>query len=273
MRLGYLNIVLLTTCLPLAASAQSVSLTADDGAAKVATEKRAWMGVSVTPVPPALRHQLKTPDGIGLLIDFVQPKSPADEAGLKPYDLILKLNDQWLVNPEQFAVLVRMHKAAEEVKLSFIREGAEQSATVKLIDHEVPKSLDRDGAFPWPNDPFSARAMQTPAADPDHNPTFNADAEKVITWLDGRKQVSIVTSHGHSTLDVKDNVSGQVLFSGPIDTEEQRKSLPPDIRSKLDSLSQITSEFEGKISGRNDSDKPVPPKDGQSSQPDGAGSR
>jgi len=275
MRVGYLYFLLVSACLPLVVQAQDVSFQPGGTPANIALEKRAWMGVSVVPAPASLRHQLKTADGIGLVIAFVQPKSPADEAGLKPYDLVLKLDDQWLVNPEQFAVLVRMHHAGDDVKLSFIREGAEQTASVKLIEHEVPRATEFDGAFPWPNDSGSDHAvrMQTPPPDPDHKAAVVMEAEKVVTWLDGGKQVSIVTSHGHSTLDVKDSESGRLLFSGPVDTEEQRKSLAPDIRSKLDSLSQITSEFEGKTSGRNDGDKPSPPKDGEPGQPDDAGSR
>jgi hypothetical protein len=274
MRLRYLNSFLISACLPFAAHAQSVSF--QPGVpVNVATEKRAWMGVSVTPAPASLRHQLKTADGIGLVIAFVQPKSPADDAGLKPYDLLLKLDDQWLVNPEPFAVLVRMHHAGDAVKLSFVREGAEQSASVKLIEHEVPKAMEFDGIFPWPNDPGAGHAvqMQTPPPDPDHGSGAMMEAEKVVTWLDGGKQISIVTSRGHSTLDVKENESGRLLFSGPIDTEEQRKKLPPDIRSKLDSLSQITSEFEGKSNGGNEGEKLPAPKDAEPRRPDDAGSR
>jgi hypothetical protein len=274
MRSRFLSFLVFSACLPFAVKAQNASF-APGVPVNVATEKRAWMGVSVAPAPASLRHQLKTPDGIGLVIAFVQPKSPADDAGLKPYDLLLKLDDQWLVNPEQFAVLVRMHHAGDQVKLSFVREGAEQSAAVKLIEHEVPKAREFDGMFPWPNDVGAGHPVQmhAPAWDPDHARDPMMEAEKVVTWLDGGKQVSIVTSHGHSTLDVKENESGRQLFSGPIDTDEQRKNLPPDIRSKLDSLSKIASEFEGKSNSRNEGEKPAAPKEGDPRQPDESPSR
>ena len=43
---------------------------------------------------------------MGLVVEFVADKSPATEAGLKPEDVLEKLNDQLLVNSEQLAVLV-----------------------------------------------------------------------------------------------------------------------------------------------------------------------
>ena len=261
MRVRYLTILLVSLCFPLLVNAQSIALQSG----MPATEKRAWMGVSVAPAPASLLQQLKTPEGVGLIIAFVQPKSPADDAGLKPFDLLLKLDDQWLVNPEQFAVLVRMHHAGDEVKLSFVREGAEESSSVKLIEHDVPKALEFDGEIPL--------RLQNLPEDSDRKPGPMAEAEKIVTWLDGGKQVSVVTSGGHNTLNVKDNESGRLLFSGPIDTEDQRKNLPPDIRSKLDSLSQITSEFEGKTAPHGEGEKPARPNDSEQKQPEGPGSR
>src|SRR5438046_1432237 len=99
MRFGTLTILLAALTLPELAHAQDSTPPKPDASTPVQLEKKAWIGISVSPAPAALRHQLKTPDGIGLVIEFVQPKSPADETGLKPFDLLVKLDDQWLVNP------------------------------------------------------------------------------------------------------------------------------------------------------------------------------
>jgi len=82
------------------------------------TEKAAFLGVSGSPVMPALREQLKLPKGVGLVVEHVEPKSPAEEAGIKQYDVLHKIGDQLLVNAHQLAVLVRMHKPDEEVTLT-----------------------------------------------------------------------------------------------------------------------------------------------------------
>src|SRR5258708_1330287 len=77
------------------------------------TEKAAFLGVSGSPVMPALREQLKLPKGVGLIVEHVEPKSPAEAAGIKQYDVLHKIGDQLLVNAHQLAVLVRMHKPGE----------------------------------------------------------------------------------------------------------------------------------------------------------------
>jgi hypothetical protein len=206
-----------------------------DQVEKVAVEKRPWIGVSVSAAPTALRHQLKVPEGVGLVVEFVQPKSPASGAGLKPFDLLLKLDDQWLINPEQFAVLVRMHHSGDEVKLSFLREGAEQTAAVKLVEHEFARPPEWDGDVPWPAGPAHG-PLTRPAPGERHS-------ERVITWLDGHRQVSVTNTNDHATLTVRNNETGRILFDGPIDTEEQRKNLPDGVRSALDSLSKVSAAF------------------------------
>src|SRR5947209_13436888 len=50
------------------------------------TEPASYLGVSTSPANAALAEQLKLPRGIGLVVDYVEPKSPAEEAQIKPYD-------------------------------------------------------------------------------------------------------------------------------------------------------------------------------------------
>jgi hypothetical protein len=238
MRFIQATCLIASLCLPLAASAEDAPTTRPDSS-NPPSEKKAWIGVAVEPATASLRHQLKTRNGIGLVIEFVQPGSPAEEAGLKPFDFLEKLDDQWLVNPEQFAVLVHMHHAGDEVKLTFVREGAEQTAQIRLIEHDMPKVPEWDGrGMPWPD-----------------------SGQRVITLIDGHRKSSICTVSGHATLEVKDIQTGKTLFSGPIDTEEQRKALPPELRIVLDSASRITLKLEGKDFDRNEKEAPpsVPP--------------
>jgi hypothetical protein len=234
-------------CLPLAASAEE-AVAPRPNPSTAPSEKKAWVGVAVSPATPSLRHQLKTPDGIGLVIEFVQPGSPAEEAGLKPFDLLEKLDDQWLVNPEQFAVLVHMRHAGDQVALTFVRQGAEQTAHARLVEHDVAKVPEWEGVImQWP-EPGHPVPVTPPALG--HTTVVTGPArnsgQRVITLIDGHRKSSICTVSGHTTLDVKDMQTGQTLFSGPIDTEAQRKALPPELRIVLDSASSITMKFEGK---------------------------
>src|SRR5687768_16620703 len=67
-------------------------------------ERGSYLGVACSPVSEVLRRQLKLPEGTGLVVDYVEPESPAQTAGIDPHDVLIRLNEQILVNPPQLAV-------------------------------------------------------------------------------------------------------------------------------------------------------------------------
>ena len=54
-----------------------------------------------------MSEQMNLPTGVHLSVDQVSPESP-DSAGLKLFDILLKFDDQILVNSAQLKALVRM---------------------------------------------------------------------------------------------------------------------------------------------------------------------
>jgi hypothetical protein len=118
--------------------------------------KAAFMGVTAERISEAMHSQLKLPEGVGLVVTHVVPDGPAAEAGLLKHDVINKLDDQMLINFEQFAVLIRLHKAGDSVTLSIIRGGEPMTLPVTLTEREVPEmSFDRT---PHPNGWFVPNA-------------------------------------------------------------------------------------------------------------------
>jgi len=91
-----------------------------------------WLGVSTSEVSDALSSQLDLPPGVGLLVTYLAPDSPAAKAGLKRNDVIVRFEDQQLVHPAQLRKLVRVHKEDDVVKLEFYRAGKRQTASVSL---------------------------------------------------------------------------------------------------------------------------------------------
>jgi hypothetical protein len=104
--------------------------------------KAAYLGIATSPAPPVLRKQLKLGEGMGLVVDFVEPGSPAQAAGVQPYDVAVRLNDQILINGPQLAVLVRTFDPGAEVTLTVIREGRETPLKVKLVERAVKPIAD-----------------------------------------------------------------------------------------------------------------------------------
>ena len=84
----------------------------------------AYMGVLTREVPVEFRSQFGLPDGFGLMVDEVMPDSPAQTAGIKPHDILVKFADQQLVNMEQLLTLVRSKKKGDVVPFTVITGGA-----------------------------------------------------------------------------------------------------------------------------------------------------
>ncbi len=97
-----------------------------------------FLGVVTSPVSATLSAQLGLPNGSGLVVGHVDENSPAATA-LKEHDILLKLDDQQLVDQHQLSVLIRQHKEGDEVTLTYVRGGKQATAKVKLGKHEVPK--------------------------------------------------------------------------------------------------------------------------------------
>lgn len=105
-------------------------------------ESKTFLGVSTSPVPPEYARHLPVAPYTGLLLETVEDNSPAASAGLQAHDILTKFDDQILVNPEQLAVLVAGREPESEVKLTFLRKGAVQEATVTLGRRDSAGSAD-----------------------------------------------------------------------------------------------------------------------------------
>lgn len=98
----------------------------------------AFIGVLTRPVPHELRSQFSLPEGFGLMVDEVMPDTPAQTAGLKAHDILVKLGDQRLVNMEQLMTLVRSQKKGEVISLTVISGGQESVVSVTVGERMMP---------------------------------------------------------------------------------------------------------------------------------------
>ena len=94
--------------------------------------KVAFLGLLATKLSPVVGSQLGLPANLYLSVAMVSPDGPSEKAGLKQYDILKKLDDQILINPEQLVELVGSKKIGQEVSLSILRGGEEKILKVKL---------------------------------------------------------------------------------------------------------------------------------------------
>ena len=109
-------------------------------AQKPTPQVRAFVGVFVGPVHPALAAQLSDLNrGQGVVVEAVADDSPASKAGLKVHDILTNYDDQKLFSPEQFAGLVQSDKPDRETTIQFLRDGKSQRTQITLSQQEMPQ--------------------------------------------------------------------------------------------------------------------------------------
>jgi serine protease Do len=71
-------------------------------------------------------------DDKGAKITSVTKESAAEKAGLKEDDIITKIDDSKVDDPEDVSTIIRKHKPGDKVSITYLRGGKEQKATAEL---------------------------------------------------------------------------------------------------------------------------------------------
>ncbi len=98
-------------------------------AAQAATPPKVMLGITMS----------DSDDDPGVIIDTVLPGLPAEKAGLKPGDRIVKLNDATIAEGKDLREFLRERKAGDEVKARVVREGDEKEFTLALESYDRSK--------------------------------------------------------------------------------------------------------------------------------------
>jgi DNA-directed RNA polymerase specialized sigma24 family protein len=122
-------------------AAREAAARAEKGAGKEVT----WLGLSAEESSDALTSQLGLQAGEGLLVTYVATNSPAAKASLQKNDLLIEMDGQELVLPEQLRKLVQMRKEGDQVVLTYYRGGKKQSTTATLGKTKAGFGLFGDG--------------------------------------------------------------------------------------------------------------------------------
>ncbi|MCC5021679.1 MAG: Do family serine endopeptidase [Candidatus Synoicihabitans palmerolidicus] len=101
---------------------------------------RGYLGVTMDPLTPALSEQLGLErDQQGVIIGEVVEDSPAAEAGLKPYDIITRINGREFASIRELRFAVADIRPGEKAEITIIRDEEEMTvdATLASRDGEV----------------------------------------------------------------------------------------------------------------------------------------
>jgi serine protease Do len=107
-------------------------------AAAAATGKagKGVLGVSTAEVTSEVAGDYGVKAGEGVIIEDVTGDSPAEAAGLRVNDIIIKVNSGGVTGPAEFRNQISKMKPGDSVELTYLRGGKEKTISVKLANRE-----------------------------------------------------------------------------------------------------------------------------------------
>ena len=100
---------------------------------------RGWLGVGIQPLTPELAKKFGVTEGEGVLVNEVFEKDPAAAAGIKPGDIIVRIDGAVVDSPNKLSRLIGTLPPGATSKIEVVRD-------MKHLVLDVPLSERRDAA-------------------------------------------------------------------------------------------------------------------------------
>ena len=200
----------------------------------------ASLGLRLTRASVVLRQQLALKRGAGLVVDGVAAGSRAARSGFAQHDVLVRLDDQLLVLPEQFDVLLESAEQDAPLECTVLRGGRQvviplgHSAVAGL---QPPRTtLSTSQLRPTAS---SLALVQPPVTKqgPNEAAPLRRLADETLVRQDADYLIRL-TNGDEIRLMVSDP-QGRVVFNAPIDTPEGRSRMPVAVRDRVDEMERM----------------------------------
>jgi serine protease Do len=112
---------------------------------------RGWLGVEIQRITPSLAQSFNLPKPEGALVAQVQPDTPAEKAGFKPGDIIVKFKGRAVNNEHVLPEMVAETAIGKTVPIEVIRNGKHITlhATIAQLNEQQLASAAGSGSENW----------------------------------------------------------------------------------------------------------------------------
>jgi len=104
---------------------------------------RPWLGVSLYTVDEYVATVNRLSVDKGAVVVHVKQGSPADEAGLKEGDVIVRFRGKEVTTAEELIESIHFSQVGEEVKITFVRGQDRETVSARLVQSPPPGRSDR----------------------------------------------------------------------------------------------------------------------------------
>ncbi|MBF0112546.1 MAG: DegQ family serine endoprotease [Desulfamplus sp.] len=148
---------------------------------------RGWLGVGIQDITPELAEYYGLKGQEGVLIGTVYKNHPADKAGIRAGDIIIKVNNEPVKTSRELSTSIAGYAVGEKVDITFIREGQIKSVKVTLTKRNDSDQIEESLSKSESGD-FDEFGMSLSSIDSNVASKFGYDPRLkgiVVTDLDG----------------------------------------------------------------------------------------
>lgn len=100
---------------------------------------RGWLGMGFAPLNPRLAQSLGVPDLKGAIVTEVYQNSPADKAGLRPEDVVRRINGKSLDDIQALRAIIAGIEVGGKFEIDILRQGQPRKTTLTV--EELPVQI------------------------------------------------------------------------------------------------------------------------------------
>lgn len=109
--------------------------------------QRGYTGMEISDIDSRLAQKLSISNNLGVYVSSVLAESPADKAGIRTGDVIVKINGKDIDSKAIFDELMAYMRPGDKAKFTFLRNGKETEASFGLINKEGNTAILRKGTI------------------------------------------------------------------------------------------------------------------------------
>ncbi len=231
----------------------------------------AFLGIVTSDVPEILAEHLKLTDGQGILVRSLMPDGPAAKAGISTNDIILRLADQPIGTPEDLSDSVSKRSPNDIVTVELIHKGEVKTIEITLAKRpqhfaaahsqaqgdfnfdQLPKDLadrirgalegdlglgDGTGAIPESMRDTMQDLQQRMQGHMEQAPgpgKIQVQSGAILRFKDQNGCIEVKSNEGNKQVTLRD-FNGEVVWTGPWNTEQDKAAAPEDFRERIEAM-------------------------------------
>lgn len=210
------------------------------GNAATAPTSCAALGLSLSRASGVLREQLALKRGAGLVVEGVAPGSTAARVGIAQHDVLVRLDDQLLVLPEQFDALLEAAETDAPLACTVLRGGRElvvPIGTGRQPEARPSRGSTANGGLRPTASALAIVEQTAPKEGPIPAAPLRRLADETLVRHDADYQIRLTS--GDETRLVISDPKGHVVFNDAIDTPEGRSRMPPVVRERVSAMERM----------------------------------